>query len=430
MNKRPKVVIIGAGFGGLNAALKLRCEPIDIVIIDKTNHHLFQPLLYQVASAALSGADIATPIREIFHSYNNVSVIMSEVVSIDKSANLIHLTHTDPIHFDYLIVAVGARHSYFGNKHWEEAAPGIKTLQEALSLREEILMSFEIAERSSKLSEIERYLNFVIVGGGPTGVELAGAIAEIAYKTMIKDFNRIDITKTKVFLIEAAPQILPGFHPKLCAVAKKDLEKLGVIVLTSTKVLEVTDEGVEAEGLCIPTKNVIWAAGNQASPLLKTLDVPLDRQGRVLVEKDLSIPGHSNIFVIGDAAGVIGKHGKPIPAVAPAAVQEGKYVAKIIKKNFSKEKRPPFAYFDKGTMATIGLYKAIASIGPFTFSGFFAWLAWGGIHIAYLISYRNRFIVTLRWLMWLITGKRASRLITGPLHESESVKVHSPTKWN
>lgn len=430
MKERPKVVIIGAGFAGLNAALKLKNTPTDIIIIDKTNHHLFQPLLYQVASAALAPSDIATPIREIFHSCPNVSVIMSEVTSIDKTTRLVHLTHAEPIHFDYLIVAVGTRHSYFGNKHWEEAAPGIKTLQEAQNLREEILMSFEIAERSCKLSEIEKYLNFVIIGGGPTGVELAGAIAEIAYKTLLKDFNRIEITKTKVYLIEAAPQILPGFHPKLCAIAKKDLEKLGVIVLTNTKVLEVTDEGVEAEGLCIPTKNVIWAAGNQASSLLKTLEVPLDKQGRVLVEKDLSIPGDENIFVVGDAAGLLTKNEKFIPAVAPAAIQEGKYVANIIKKNIPKEKRIPFVYFDKGMMATIGLYKAIASVGPYTFSGLFAWLAWGFIHIAYLVSFRNRFIVIIRWLMWLITGKRGSRLISGTLHESEEIKERSSSKWN
>jgi NADH dehydrogenase len=419
-----KVVIIGAGFAGINAALTLKNVDVEVIIVDKTNHHLFQPLLYQVASAALSPSDIATPIREILRKQKNASVIMSEVIDIDKEKKMIHLAHADSIHFDYLIVAPGARHSYFNNHHWEESAPGIKTLQEAINLRDEILMSFEVAERISKKSEIEKYLNFVIIGAGPTGVELAGAIAEIAYKTMFKDFKHIDISQTKVFLIEAAPQILPGFDPKLSQKAKEDLEKLGVVVLTNTKVLDVNDDGVEAEGLCIPTKNAIWAAGNQASPLLKSLNVPLDRQGRVIVEKDLSIPGCSDIFVIGDSAHVIGKQDKPLPAVATAAIQEGKYVANLIKNRKSKKARKPFKYFDKGSMATIGVYKAIASVGPLKFSGFFAWLAWCFIHVAYLISFRNRILVLTQWLLWLVSGKRISRVITTTLHVSETHKHH------
>ena len=255
-------------------------------------------------------------------------------------------------------------------------------------------------------------------------MELAGAIAEISYKTIFKDFKHIDISQTKVFLIEAAPQILPGFDPKLSQKAKEDLEKLGVFVLTNTKVLDVNDDGVEAEGLCIPTKNAIWAAGNQASPLLKSLDVPLDRQGRVIVEKDLSIPGSPDIFVIGDSAHVLGKNGKPLPAVATAAIQEGKYVADLIKNKNKNKPQMPFKYFDKGSMATIGVYKAIASIGPIKFSGFFAWLAWCFIHIAYLISFRSRVIVLTQWLLWLISGKRISRVITTTLHVSETHKHH------
>jgi NADH dehydrogenase len=333
---------------------------------------------------------------------------------------MIHLAHADSIKFDYLIVAPGARHSYFNNSHWEESAPGIKTLQEAINLRDEILMSFEVAERISKKSEIEKYLNFVIIGAGPTGVELAGAIAEIAYQTMFKDFKHIDISQTKVFLIEAAPHILPGFDPSLSQKAKEDLEKLGVIVLTNTKVLDVNDDGVEAEGLCIPTKNAIWAAGNQASPLLKTLDVPLDRQGRVIVEKDLTIPGSDSIFVIGDSAHVLGTNDKPLPAVATAAIQEGRYVAKIIKLRKMRTKVKPFKYFDKGSMATIGLYKAVASIGPFKFSGFIAWLAWCFIHVAYLISFRSKVTVLMQWLLWIASGKRISRVITTTLHVSET----------
>lgn len=420
-----RVVIIGAGFGGINAAKALKNADVEVVIIDKTNHHLFQPLLYQVASAALSPSDIAIPIRELIRHQKNASVVMGAVVSIDKENKIIHLDHADAIRFDTLIVAAGARHSYFNNAHWEESAPGIKTLQEALNLRDEILMSFEIAERISKHSEIEKYLNFVIIGAGPTGVELAGAIAEIAYKTMLRDFKRIDITQTKVFLIEAAPQILPGFPPKLSQKAKADLEKLGVNVLTNTKVLDVTDEGVEAEGLCIPTKNAIWAAGNQASPILKTLNTELDRQGRVIVGQDLSIPKHPKIFVIGDAACVLGKNNKPLPATAPAAIQEGKYVASLIKKKIPKEKRKPFVYFDKGMMATIGIYKAIANVGPFAFSGFFAWLAWCFTHIAYLISFRSRTLVLMQWLMWICTGKRGSRVITTTLHVHEKPRKYT-----
>jgi NADH dehydrogenase len=419
-----KVVIIGAGFAGINAALSLKNMDLKVIVVDKTNHHLFQPLLYQVASASLSPSDIATPIREILRKQKNASVIMSEVVAIDKEKKMIHLAHADSIHFDYLVVAPGARHSYFNNIHWEESAPGIKTLQEAINLRDEILMSFEVAERISKKSEIEKYLNFVIIGAGPTGVELAGAIAEIAYKTMFKDFKHIDISQTKVFLIEAAPQILPGFDPKLSQKAKEDLEKLGVIVLTNTKVLDVNDDGVEAEGLCIPTKNAIWAAGNQASPLLKSLNVPLDRQGRVIVEKDLSISGSPDIFVIGDSAHVLGKNGKPLPAVATAAIQEGKYVANLIKNKNKNKTQKPFKYFDKGSMATIGVYKAIASVGPIKFSGLLAWLAWCFIHIAYLISFRSRVIVLTQWLLWLISGKRISRVITTTLHVSETHKHH------
>jgi NADH dehydrogenase len=415
-----KVVIIGAGFAGINAAKALKNTDLEIVIVDKTNHHLFQPLLYQVASAALAPSDIAAPIRVVLRKQKNVSVIMSEVTHIDKVNKMIHLAHADSIKFDYLIVAPGARHSYFNNSHWEESAPGIKTLQEAINLRDEILMSFEVAERISKKSEIEKYLNFVIIGAGPTGVELAGAIAEIAYQTMFKDFKHIDISQTKVFLIEAAPHILPGFDPSLSQKAKEDLEKLGVIVLTNTKVLDVNDDGVEAEGLCIPTKNAIWAAGNQASPLLKTLDVPLDRQGRVIVEKDLTIPGSDSIFVIGDSAHVLGTNDKPLPAVATAAIQEGRYVAKIIKLRKMRTKVKPFKYFDKGSMATIGLYKAVASIGPFKFSGFIAWLAWCFIHVAYLISFRSKVTVLMQWLLWIASGKRISRVITTTLHVSET----------
>lgn len=421
-----KVVIIGAGFGGLTAAKALKKGPAEVVIIDKTNHHLFQPLLYQVASSALSPADIATPIREILGKQKNTFVIMSEVLSIDKEKKLVHLMHTEPISFDYLIISVGTRHSYFGNNEWEPIAPGIKTLSDALMIREKVLTSFEIAERLASPKEAEKYMNFVVIGGGPTGVELAGAFAEIAYTTMAKDFKRINVNKTKIILVEAAPSILNGYKPKLIRAAFKDLKKLGVQILTGKMVTKVTEDGVEMGGEFLPSKNVIWAAGNQASPLLSTLNTPLDRQGRVVVENDLSIPGFPNIFVIGDAALVKNKEGMPIPAIAPAAVQGGKYVAKIIKKQTPPNQRIPFAYFDKGMMATIGRGKAIASVGPLAITGFTAWLAWGFIHIAYLIGFKNKLLVMMQWIFWYFTGKRPARLIAGTLEESHSPHHRDP----
>lgn len=418
-----KVVIIGAGFAGLNAAKSLKQGPAEVVVIDRTNHHLFQPLLYQVASASLSPSDIAVPIREVLKHQKNVLVFLSEVVSVNKKEQLIYLRDADPISFDYLILAVGTRHSYFGNDQWEEFAPGIKTLYDALKIREKILMSFEIAERLNDPIKAEKYLNFVVIGGGPTGVEIAGAIAEIAYKTMLKDYKRININKTKIFLVEAGPQLLPGFAPKLSKAAIRDLKKLGVDIILNKKVTQISEEGVQIEDHFLPTKNVIWAAGNQASKMLKSLEVPLDRLGRVIVENDLSIPQHPNIFVIGDAACVMDKEGKSVPAIAPAAIQEGKYVANIIKKRIPKEKRIPFVYFDKGMMATIGRGKAVASVGPLTISGFPAWVIWGLIHILYLVGFKNRFFVVFQWLYFYITEKRAARLISSgedALHPKQS----------
>lgn len=406
-----KVVIVGGGFGGLNAAKALHKAKIDLLLIDKTNHHLFQPLLYQVATAALSPGEIAIPIREILRNQQNASVIMGEVTSINKTNKTILLGNGDSIPFDYLVLATGAKHSYFGNQQWEKFAPGLKTITDALKIREEVLLCFEIAERLERFSEAEKYLNFVVIGGGPTGVEMAGSIAEIAHKTLFKNFRRIRPEKSKIYLVEALPQILPVYPERLAKRAQKDLQKMGVNVLTGKKVTNITDDGVQIEDLFIPCKNVIWAAGNQASPLLKSLNVPLDRQGRAIVEKDLSIPGEPNIFVIGDAAQVLGKDGKPVPGIAPAAIQQGKYVAKLILNNLPKEKRRPFKYFDKGSMATIGTLKAIAMIGKLQFAGLFAWLAWCFIHIVYLIGFRNRFGVMVEWFYCFMTGQRGVRLI-------------------
>lgn len=421
-----KVVILGGGFGGLNAAKALGSSKFDVWVIDKTNHHLFQPLLYQVASAALSSTDIAIPIREILRSYDNITVFMGEVSSIDKEKKVIFFHNGDQLSYEYLIVALGARHSYFGHDEWEKYAPGLKTLSDALKIRERILMSFEIAERCDSISEAKKYLNFVIIGGGPTGVEMAGAIAEVAYETMLKNFRRIDPTKAKIYLIEGSPHILPVYPERLTDKAKQYLERFGVNVMTGKRVTDITAEGVDIEGTFIPTKNILWAAGNQASPVLKTLNVPLDRQGRVIVDADLSIPDHPEVFVIGDAACALDKDKKPLPGLAPVAVQQGRYVAHIIRKRYPKENRPPFIYFDKGSMATIGKTKAIGMFGKVQFSGFIAWLAWCFVHILYLIGFRNRIIVLMQWLFTYFSPQRGARLIRESL--DEELSKHSSPK--
>lgn len=406
-----KVVIVGGGFGGLNVAKKLKKCPLDILLIDKTNHHLFQPLLYEVASAALSPGEIAIPIREILRKQDNATVMMGEIVQVDKKNHQLILGNGEKVTYDYLVLAVGARHSYFGKNEWEQFAPGLKTIKDALTIREEILLSFEKAERLDNQAETEKYLNFVIIGGGPTGVEMAGAISEIAQKTMFKNFRRIKPESSKIFLVEAAPRILQAFPEKLSKKSKEGLEKLGVTVIEGKKVTNITEEGVQVEETFYPCKNIIWAAGNQASPLLKTLDVPLDRQGRVIVEPDLSIPGSPEIFVIGDASTSMDKEGKPLPGVAPVAIQEGKYVASILKKQLPKEQRPPFVYFDKGSLATIGKGKAIAWVGKLQLYGVLAWFMWCFVHIVYLIGFRNRLSVMLEWFIFYLTGQRGARLI-------------------
>ncbi len=404
-----KVIIIGGGFGGLSAAKALKNADVEITLIDKTNHHLFQPLLYQVATAALSPADIASPIRSILSKQNNINVIMGEVTNIDLNENKVFIKEIF-YEYDYLIVAVGSKHSYFGNDNWESAAPGLKTMNDALKIRENILLSFEKAEIIGKSSEVEKFLTFVIVGGGPTGVELAGAIAEIARKTLMKDFRKIDLTKTKVILIEALDRLLYSFDPKLSEHAKKDLQNLGVEVLLNTKVTSLNHDGVYLNDKFIPTKNIIWAAGNVIPPLIKDLNAVMDKSGRIIVEPDCSIKNFPNIFVIGDAALFI-QNNKPLAGIAPVAIQQGRFVAKIISKNIPKEKRKPFKYFDKGTMATIGKAKAVLQIGGFKASGWFAWITWVFVHILYLIGFRNRYKVLAEWIWLYLTNRNGIRLI-------------------
>lgn len=414
-----KVVVIGGGFGGLNVTTSLKDAPVEVLLIDKKNHHLFQPLLYEVATAAISPGDIATPLREVLSHQSNATVIMGEVVHIDKQTKKVTLGNGDTIDYDTLIVAIGARHSYFGKDAWEPFAPGLKTVNDALLVRERILLSFERAERAKTFTGKDSSLNFVIIGGGPTGVEMAGAIAEIAYKTMTKNFRHIDPSKAHIYLIEALPSILPMFPPRLARIATKTLEQMGVKVLTGKKVTDIHAGGVLIDDLFIESENVIWAAGNQVSSLLKSLDTPLDRSGRAIVEPDLSLPGSPDVFVIGDASHLDVKKGGTLPGVAPVAMQQGRYIASLIKKDLPKIERPPFRYFNKGSLATIGKSKAVALFWKFQFSGFLAWLIWAFVHIMFLIGFRNRVGVMLDWGAILFTGRRGVRLITRPIDKQK-----------
>lgn len=394
----------------MSAAKELKSANLDITLIDKTNHHLFQPLLYQVATAALSPADVAAPIRAILNKQKNVRVIMGEVNRIDTSAKKVFL-NGDVFDYDYLITAVGSRHSYFGNDEWEKFAPGLKTIHDALKLREKILLSFEKAERLNDEKEIKKQMTFVIVGGGPTGVELAGAIAEIARVTMLKDFRKINPAKTKIILVEALDRLLTAFDPHLSAKAKESLEELGVTVLLNRRVVDINERGVQFENEVIETPNVIWAAGNTIPSIVRSLNSETDRAGRAIVEKDCSLENHPEIFVIGDAALFI-ESGKPLPGIAPVAIQQGRYVAKIIANGIPKVERKPFKYFDKGILATIGKAKAVMQIGGVKASGWFAWIAWVFVHILYLIGFRNRYKVLAEWIWLYVTNRHGIRLIT------------------
>jgi len=410
--KIKKVIIIGAGFGGLTAAKELNDTNFDITVIDKTNHHLFQPLLYQVATAALSPADIASPIRSILSGQSNTKVILDEAISIDKDNQIVKLKNSE-LYFDYLIIAIGARHSYFGKDEWEKFAPGLKTLTDALTIREKIINSLELAEKEDNSETRKKYLTFVIVGGGPTGVELAGAIAEIAKKTIIKDYKSFSHSDTKIILIETFPRILNSFAESLSKKAEKDLRNMGVDLMLRTKVEDINENGVKTSNGFIETVNVIWAAGNTASPLIKTLGIETDKASRAIIDSDCSIPNYPNIFVIGDASMMKDGKGNLLPGTAPVAMQQGKFVGKIIAREIPKAKREKFRYNDKGSMATIGKAKAVAQIKGLKFSGLFAWLMWSFIHIAYLISFRNRFRVMAEWIWYYFTNRHGTRLIVG-----------------
>ncbi len=408
----PHVVIVGGGFGGITAARALNGMPVRITMIDKTNHHLFQPLLYQVATAGLSPADIAAPIRHIVRKQKNTKVLMAEVTGIDTVAKTVQVADHQPIPYDYLIMATGARHSYFGKEQWSENAPGLKTLTDATRIRERVLSAFEEAETAEDERVRQELLTFVIVGGGPTGAELAGAIAELAKRALASDFRHIDPRRTKILLLEAGPRILSGFPEYLAKRAHHALEEMGVEVRTDSAVQDIDDMSVTVAFERIGCRTVIWAAGVLASPAGQWFDVPTDKNRRVQVLPDLSIPNHPEIFVIGDTA-TLTQDGKPLPGVAPAAMQQGNYVANVIRSYVLHRERPaPFRYKDKGNLATIGRRFAIADFGKFGISGFPAWLLWLGIHIYFLVGFRNRFFVLAQWAWAYLTYERGARLIT------------------
>jgi len=417
----PRVVIVGGGFGGLKAAEALARLPVEITLVDRSNHHTFQPLLYQVATAGISPAEIAAPIREILRKHENVEVLLGEVLSFDLQRRAVR-AHGFELSYDYLIVAAGATHAYFGHDEWEPFAPGLKTIEDALEMRRRILLAYELAEREAALTGNHRPLNFIVVGAGPTGVELAGTLAEIARKSLAENFRNIDPTKTRVLLLEAGPSVLSAYPDDLRRSAVKQLEHLGVEVRTSSAVSDVRPGLVRVGEETIPAEVVLWAAGVSASPLGRALGVPVDRAGRVLVEPDLSIPGHREVFVIGDLATLKDKHGNLLPGVAPVAMQEGKFVARQIAADLAGNSRETFHYLDKGSLATIGRAAAIAQFGKVHISGFVAWLAWLFIHIMFLVGFRNRILVMIQWAWSYLTYERGARLITG---ESRVVAVPS-----
>lgn len=410
--KIPRVVVVGAGFGGLTAARKLSHAPVKITLIDRKNHHTFQPLLYQVATAGLSPGEIAAPIRWIVRGRKNIEVLLGEVRDFDLNRRVVKLDDLD-VPFDYLIVAAGASHAYFGHEEWEPLAPGLKTIEDAIEIRRRVLLAFELAERQAASGEGEVDLNFVIVGGGPTGVELAGTLAEISRQVLANEFQSIDPRRTRIILLEGGPRVLPTYPEDLSRSAEEQLRNLGVEVHTSALVTLVEPAAVWMGKTRLTSAVTLWAAGVAASPLGKKLDAPLDRAGRVLVNSDLSVPGHPEIFVIGDLASLKGKDGKVVPGVAPAAIQEGNAVARNIARDLQKEPRQDFHYFDKGNLATIGRAAAVAEFGKIHISGFLAWLSWLFIHIFFLIGFRNRVIVLIQWAWSYFTYERGARLITG-----------------
>jgi len=412
----PHVVVIGAGFGGLHAARALRGAPVQLTVVDRRNHHLFQPLLYQVATAALSPGDIAYPVRAILRSQRNARVLLADARAVDPARREVTLAD-GAISYDYLVLATGARHAYFGHPEWEARAPGLKDLEDALEIRRRMLLAFERAERTPDDAARRRLLTFVIVGAGPTGVELAGAIAEIAREVLVDDFRAIDPRGARIILVEAGSRILPSYSERLSRAAARTLESRGVAVRTGTPVTEIDAQGVTLGGERLPAETILWAAGVAASSLTRSFAAPLDRAGRVLVNPDLTVPGHPEIYAIGDA--VAFRHGDGIlPGVSPVAMQQGRHAARNILRAMARRPTEPFRYVDKGSMAVIGRSAAVAQLpGRIELSGFSAWIAWCFVHIFFLIGFRNRFLVMFEWAWAYATRNRGARLITGRLEE-------------
>ena len=409
---KPKVVILGGGFGGLAAARELRHAPVSVTLVDRRNHHLFQPLLYQVATASLNASDIAEPIRKVLADQPNTKVLLAEVDRIDVAARTLTFTDGDGLSYDYLIVAAGATHSYFGHDEWEEYAPSMKSIEDALDVRRRLLMAFEAAERAKDPESRDAWLTFVLVGGGPTGVELAGSLAEMARHALKGEFRHIEPAAARVILVEGLERVLPGFPPKLSEWARKDLESMGVEVRTGTMVKAIDEFGVDLDGDRIKSRTVLWAAGVRASPIGAALGVELDRSGRVTVEPDLSLPGHPEVYVVGDLALVM-QDGKPVPGVAQGAIQGGRHAAASIVASLAGKPSTPFRYKDKGMLAAIGRAAAVADLPTIDLTGFPAWVIWAVVHIYFLIGFRNRLFVMGHWSWAFLTHDRGARLITG-----------------
>ncbi len=420
MATRQRVVILGGGFGGLSAARKLKNAPVDVTLIDRCNFHLFQPLLYQVATGSLSPANISGPLRQVLKHNKNTTVLLGEAVDIDPANHQVILSD-GAVGYDTLIVATGSSHQYFGHDEWEKFAPGLKTIEDATDMRARILLAFEAAERETDPEKLKQWMTFVIVGAGPTGAELAGALGEIANDTLKHDFRRINPTEARIILVEGTDRVLPSYPPKLSEVARKMLERFKVMVRTGAMVTDIKAHAVTIK--CgdhteiIPTRTVLWAAGVLASPLglalAKRAGAKTDGAGRVIVDPDMTIPGHPEIFVIGDLSSFTHQTGKPLPGVAQPAIQQGRYVAKVIERRLRGEQTKPFRYFDKGNLATIGRGAAVADLNFITLAGWPAWLVWIFIHLMYIVEFQNRLLVFMQWMWLYMTFDRAARLITG-----------------
>ena len=414
----PRVVVIGAGFAGINAAKALSRAPVQVTVVDRKNHHTFQPLLYQVALAVLSPAEIASPVRAVLSRNRNMEVLLGEVTGFDLAKRCVRIDDLE-LHYDYLILAAGATHAYFGHPEWEQYAPGLKTLEDAVVIRRRVLLTFETAEREAFAGQPPSPLSFVVIGAGPTGVELAGSISDISKRYMEHDFRAIDPAKARIILLEGGPRVLPAYPEDLSASAERQLTDMGVEVRTNAMVTNVEPGLVTVGKEKIPASVILWAAGVSASPLGRMLGAPVDRAGRVLVEPDLSVPGHPEVLVAGDLAAVKMGETKWVPGLAPAAIQMGKFAARQVRKSIEGKPREKFVYWDKGTLATIGRSRAVADLGKLHFSGYFAWLAWLFIHLFFLIGFRNRFLVMSEWAWAYLTYNQGARLITTPT-ESES----------